>query len=264
MSFGKVTLFGFDLTNAATVGAVADDIMQHYANTGTGPADRLITPNASMVVYYNEPENRDLKTVHSHSAYILPDGMPLVWLSRLKSKHPLQARLTGSDLFPVLWQKIKDANIPATMVLASEELAGRYQEDYQNCIAYVPALFTADDETYINAFAAKVADGIVSNRSAFLFIGLTFPKQERLGMAIEQALKERNYSTSILILHLGASFEFYFGLKKRAPAMFRKTGMEWFYRFMSEPGRLWKRYTVDNIRFIILAVKELLTRSRKS
>lgn len=263
-SFDKITLFGFDLTNAASVEDIAADAIQHYGSTTAGDIDFLITPNASTVVYYNELKHLDLKEHYAHSAYILPDGMPLVWLSRSKAKHPLQARLTGSDLFPVLWRRIKEQNIPVTMVLANNQLAARYREDYPNCLTFVPSFFDAGDEAYIRTFAAKVADAVMQNNSRFLFLGLNFPKQERLGMQIERSLKEAGYSGPLLILLLGASFEFYFGLKKRAPAIFRKTGMEWFYRFMSEPGRLWKRYTVDNIRFIALAIKEIFKKSSKS
>jgi N-acetylglucosaminyldiphosphoundecaprenol N-acetyl-beta-D-mannosaminyltransferase len=262
-SFDKITLFGFDLTNAASVDDIAADAIQHYGSTTAGDIDFLITPNASTVVYYNESKHLDLKEHYAHSAYILPDGMPLVWLSRAKTKHPLQARLTGSDLFPSLWRRIKDQNIHVTMVLANETLATRYHEDYSNCMTLVPSFFDAGDEAYIQAFADKVADAIVENKSRFLFLGLNFPKQERLGIQIARSLKKAAHNGPLLILLLGASFEFYFGLKKRAPAIFRKTGMEWFYRFMSEPGRLWKRYTVDNIRFIALAIKEIFKKPSK-
>ncbi|MBS1584156.1 MAG: WecB/TagA/CpsF family glycosyltransferase [Bacteroidetes bacterium] len=263
-SFDKITLFGFDLTSAASVDDIAADAIKHYGSGSIGDIAFLITPNASTVVYYNEPKHLDLKEHYAHSAYILPDGMPLVWLSRSKAKQPLRARLTGSDLFPTMWRHIKDLNIPVTMVLANETLAARYRDDYSNCVILVPSFFDAGDEAYIQAFAAKVAEAVTQNNSRFLFLGLNFPKQERLGIQIALSLKEKKFKGPLLILLLGASFEFYFGLKKRAPAIFRKTGMEWFYRFMSEPGRLWKRYTVDNIRFIALAIKEILKKPTNS
>ncbi|OJW83505.1 MAG: hypothetical protein BGO69_08525 [Bacteroidetes bacterium 46-16] len=258
MSFNRASLFGFSFIDAASVGAVAADIMKRYERGMEGGADFLITPNASTVVYYNEGKHTALKDFYASAAYILPDGMPLVWLSRMKGKQKLQARLTGSDLFPVLWQEIKQKERRVTMVLASDGLASRYSDDYRNCNVFIPAFFNASDERYINDFAGEVADGIVTNKSGFVFLGLNFPKQELLGIAIVEALKDKGYKQQVLVLLLGASFEFYFGIKKRAPELFRKTGMEWLYRFISEPGRLWKRYTVDNVRFLYLAFKELL------
>jgi len=121
----------------------------------------------------------------------------------------------------------------------------------------VPGMFAKDDDTYIEQFADKVSDGIISNRSRFIFLGLGFPKQEILGKRIAELLGEKEYNGRVLFMLLGASFEFYFGMKKRAPAFIQKSGLEWLYRFAKEPGRLWKRYTVDNVRFLRLVLKEI-------
>lgn len=258
MSFDTASLFGFRLIDAVSVSEVAEDILQHYGVVKEGPVDFLVTPNASTIVYYNERENKAIKDFYANAVYILPDGMPLVWLSRVKGKQKLQARLTGSDLFPVLWRGIKNKELGVSMVLANRELADRFTGDHALVKIAVPSFFDATDSEYIHSLAVAIADGIIENRSSFLFLGLNFPKQELLGMAVAKALKEKGYKQQLLVLLLGASFEFYFGMKKRAPAFFRKTGMEWFYRFMSEPGRLWKRYTVDNARFLLLAFKELM------
>jgi len=263
MSFKKVSLFGFELVNAASVDEVAADVMQKYKVGTVGPADTLITPNASTVVYYNEEKNRQLKEFYSNAAYILPDGMPLVWLSKIAAKEKLAARLTGSDLFPVLWQQIKFEKAPVNMVLANDELAAMFCKEYALCKTSVPIFFDANDEKYIQSFAEEVAVSAIANGSKFIFLGLNFPKQELLGIHISAALEARAYKPSVLILLLGASFEYYFDLKKRAPAILRKAGMEWFYRFMSEPGRLWKRYTVDNARFIWLASKEIFKKQKR-
>jgi N-acetylglucosaminyldiphosphoundecaprenol N-acetyl-beta-D-mannosaminyltransferase len=95
-----------------------------------------------------------------------------------------------------------------------------------------------------------------------VFLGLNFPKQEKLGMHIAASLGD-DAERSALVLLLGASYEFYFGLKPRAPRWMRRYGLEWLHRFMQEPLRLWKRYTVDNLRFIGLALKELFRSSEK-
>jgi N-acetylglucosaminyldiphosphoundecaprenol N-acetyl-beta-D-mannosaminyltransferase len=55
---------------------------------------------------------------------------------------------------------------------------------------------------------------------------------------------------------MGASYEFYLNLKKRAPKFWQKTGMEWFYRFTQEPGRLFRRYFVDDMQFFPIVWRE--------
>lgn len=259
MAFEHAYLFGFRFIAAPTVDDVVADMLRWAQQPAAGDTDFVITPNASTIVYYNEPQHKHLKDFYSNAAYILPDGMPVVWLSKLKGATSLPARLTGSDLFPQLWQAIKAQPYPATLVLSNEDLAARYRQDYNKCNTVVPRFFSADDDVYITEFAAATADAIISNDSRFVFLGLNFPKQEKLGIAIGKALKERNYAENCLVLLLGASFEFYFGLKKRAHEFFKKTGLEWLYRFASEPRRLWRRYTVDNVRFLNLVAKELLS-----
>lgn len=258
-SFKHSVIFGFRFTVAGSMPEVVDDIMRNAANGFGGKVEFLITPNAYGVTRMLEKQHRDLFLYYNQSAYVLPDGMPIVWLSRLRKVTTLPQRITGSDLFPAVWNRIKQEKMGVTLVLPSEKAKGLFIQDYDRCDCYVPVMFDAKDDTYIEQFAGQVADGIIANNSRFLFLGLTFPKQEKMGRMVAEKLKQKGYTKGVLILLLGASFEFYFGLKQRAPEFFQKTGLEWLHRFLSEPRRLWKRYTVDNIRFLMLAAKELLS-----
>ena len=254
MSFIKANIFGFDFISASSVEELAGTIVDE--TLASQKVEFLITPNAYQVVHYSDNSSSALKEFYSNSRYILPDGMPIVWLSKIKGTR-LQSRLTGSDLFPAMWSRIKERNIHVSLVLPSADVAARFEQEYVQCRSIVPKFFSTDDSTYIGQLAENVAGQVISSNSRFVFLGLGFPKQELLGIAIEEQLKKNNYQQGVLILLLGASFEFYFGMKKRAPAFFRKTGLEWLYRFMQEPGRLWKRYTIDNAKFIFLGLGEL-------
>jgi N-acetylglucosaminyldiphosphoundecaprenol N-acetyl-beta-D-mannosaminyltransferase len=257
MSFSRVSLFGFQFTAATSIKQVVTDIMLNAARGFDGKTQFLVTPNASTTVYYSENKYQYLKQHYSSSTYVLADGMPIVWTSKLKGENKLQARLTGSDLFPQLWNELKRDGYSATLVLPNTTLGDLFLTEYNKCSVLIPEYFSPDDEQYITAFASDVADAIISNQSSFLFLGLNFPKQEKLGIAVAKELEKRNYPRGILILLLGASFEFYFGLKKRAPVALQRLGLEWLYRFASEPKRLARRYTVDNVRFLSMAVREL-------
>lgn len=248
----SVSFFGFDFRTFPDMNALVEDIMKHLSEPGVR---QLITPNASTVVYYNEPVNQALKDFYAHSRYIIADGMPIVWLSKIKRSHSLE-RLPGSDLFPQLWSRIREVKVPAVFVLANEELAGRFRKEYPLARTIVPPFFSAADDAYITQLARQVADLVRAENAGFVFLGLNFPKQEKLGIEITKHLQHEP-GVSTLILLLGASFEFYFGLKSRAPQWIQRSGLEWLHRLLQEPGRLWKRYTVDSSRFILKAIVEL-------
>jgi N-acetylglucosaminyldiphosphoundecaprenol N-acetyl-beta-D-mannosaminyltransferase len=255
MSTSKVHLFGREFMSADSVEEVAELVVQRTAQrTGN---EFLVTPNAIVIVTYAEQRYHYIRDFYADATYILPDGMPLVWLSKLKGR-PLKSRLTGSDLFPAMWTRIKAERIAATLILPSQEMADKFQQEYEACNCIVPEFFDADDKEYIRSLVDTASKRIMENRSDYIFLGLSFPKQEILAMEISKKLEELKFEKGVLFLLLGASYEFYFGSKKRAPDMYRKTGMEWLYRFIQEPGRLWKRYTIGNTKFIGLAIKELL------
>lgn len=261
MSIEKVKIFDFDFISAASLEEVAHLLMRGPLAPAAARHDFLITPNAYTLVQYSE--HPELKNFYK-KGFITPDGMPVLWMSKLLKRGTLKARLSGSDLFPVIWKMIKEHQQPVSLILPKDSVCTLFNNDYSRCNCFVPDFFDPKDEAYIAKFVDEVADGIIRNGSRFLFLGLTFPKQELLGIRISARLKEKGYQENILFLLLGASFEFYFGLKKRAPVFFQKMGLEWLYRFLSEPRRLWKRYTVDNVKFIKLAMKEYRNKNRLS
>lgn len=254
MGLQKVTIFDFDFISASSVADVVMDIVSNI-NNGTGPSF-LITPNAYQLVHFAEKKNTAIKQFYRHAAYVLPDGMPIIWLGKLLKKD-IQHRLTGSDLFPELWKEIKQRELYTTLVLPDNNISSMFQAEHVQCSCFVPAFFNANDKEYINKLASEIASDIIKNNSRFIFLGLGFPKQELLAMQIAEELKEKEYNKPVLFLLLGASFEFYFNIKKRAPKFFQKSGLEWLYRFAKEPRRLWKRYTVDNVRFLAIVTKEI-------
>ncbi len=84
-----------------------------------------------------------------------------------------------------------------------------------------------------------------------LFVGLGCPKQERW-------MAEHQERISAVMLGVGAAFDFHAGVISQAPSWIQNLGMEWVYRFLQEPRRLWKRYLIQNPRFVVLALADLL------
>ena len=252
----RVQLFDFGFNIATNVEEVAAQMMYDAKRNSVPGCDFVITPNAYTIVKYNEAKT--LKEHFKSSAYILPDGMPIVWLSKLVGNVKLPARICGSDLFPALWRLIKVEQMHATLIVPQSSVAKLFKTDYLLADCIVPPFFSEFDDAYIQQLANEVVDCIEGTGSRFVFLGLAFPKQEKLGMAIERILQERKFKDRVLVLLLGASYEFYFGIKARAPMVFRKLGLEWLHRFLSEPGRLWNRYTIDNAKFLGLVFSEII------
>jgi len=228
-----------------------------FANDNIG---FLITPNAFDIVQY-VTKYQTIYESFRQSIIVLADGMPIVWLSKLY-RRSLKKRITGSNFFPVLWKQIKERNLKAYFILPNQQMANLFKNEYLNCDYAVPVFFDAADESYISSFIDEHIGAIKSNKPDFIFIGLTIPKQQKIALRLHEELSGK-VGFNCMIAILGASYEFYLGLKKRAPLIFQYTGTEWFYRLMLEPRRLWKRYAIGNIQFLYIAVKELLNHKRK-
>jgi len=88
---------------------------------------------------------------------------------------------------------------------------------------------------------------------------LRYPKQEMLIINLHEKLNQKNIKLPVFF-NLGASYEFYTGIKNRAPKWMQKIGLEWLHRFLSEPKRTFKRYFYDDLYIFILFLKELLNK----
>jgi N-acetylglucosaminyldiphosphoundecaprenol N-acetyl-beta-D-mannosaminyltransferase len=187
---------------------------------------------------------------------VTPDGMPLVWGLRLLGV-PDASRVYGPDLTPVVCEEAARRGIPVGFYGGQDDvlddLAGSLTARYPGLrIAYrwSPPFrpLTAEEE-------AKVADDLVRSGTRVLFVGLGTPKQERW-MADHKGLP-------IVMLGVGAAFDFLSGRKRQAPRALQGLGLEWLYRLVHEPRRLWRRYLYRNPRFVALFAAQLL-RQRQS
>ncbi|TAF66235.1 MAG: glycosyltransferase [Cytophagales bacterium] len=256
----KQTILGFDFISAHQVEEVATILINTKEHNRNNALPFLITPNAAQIVEFEKKEKK-LKEKLSKAAFILPDGQPIVWLSKMLGK-PLKKRLTGSDLFPALWKLVQSESKRAYFIASHLELKERIEQEYPLAKVYVPPFFDAQDENTLNKIIAETSDEIVQWQPQFIFVGLGFPKQELISLYLYQ--KMITQTEKPLFLLLGASFEFYYQLKSRAPRWIQNIGFEWLYRFAQEPKRMWRRYTIGNIAFIIICLKELLKKNKKS
>jgi len=252
----KLRLFGLDFWNGCDEAEIVSELAGpgREALFATDNINFLITPNAyDIAQYYTKYSS--IYTFFQRAGVVLADGMPIVWLSRLK-KRSLKKRIAGSDLFPAMWSAVKESNKKAFFILPSHDLGERFLSEHPLTQYVVPDFFNGADDAYVEKFVDSHIQQIRDFKPDYLFIGITLPKQQKIAMRLHELLSGKS-DFNCLISILGASFEFYLGLKKRAPRIFQNTGTEWLYRFCQEPKRTWRRYTIGNLVFLGVAFKEL-------
>ena len=206
-----------------------------------------IAPVATIV---DVQGNEDYRQVVTRADMITPDGMPLVWIGRLKGKRHV-GRTYGPDLLEALCKEGETKGYRHYFYGGTRETSERLEinlkrrfPDIQIAGRYVPGQMSIH-------FLEKeeILKGIDQSGADILWIGLGSPKQD-FWMA-----EHRNRLNVPVMIGVGAAFDFLAGTKPQAPRWIRQLGLEWFYRFCSEPRRLWKRYLIGNSQFIYYLLK---------
>ena len=185
------------------------------------------------------------------SDVLLPDGISVVWAYEWLTGKPLQ-KIAGTDLFYYEMERLQQSGGACFFLGSSEDtlrkIKARAGIEFPNiqvgCYSppFKPEFSEADSERMIQAVNEFQPD--------VLFIGLTAPKQEK--WAYEHF--ERLHAGHVCCI--GAVFDFYAGTINRAPKWMISIGLEWLYRLIREPGRMWRRYLIGNVQFIWSVVKE--------
>ncbi len=251
-------LFNLDFLAADNFDYIVTDLTENPT-----PKDKLpvvITPNVDLTVHLNK--NKRLLHALQHSRYILPDGFPIILFSKLLGR-PLKKRLAGSDLFPEIWEAVKNKKQRAFFIAPHEKVKTILEKEYADAQFYIPPFFTETEEN-AEQQAQLILPLLLQHQPQHIFLGLRYPKQEMLILNLYEKIEVYNNSKPQqeqiimpIFYNLGASYEFYCGLKKRAPKVWQQYHLEWFYRFLSEPKRTFKRYFWDDLYILILFFKEL-------
>ncbi len=206
-----------------------------------------VVVNAGKIVdMQSDPQLR--KSVNE-SDLINVDGQAVVWASRFLGK-PLKERVAGIDLMINLVELAHKNNYKIFFFGAKEEVVKKvvdvYTQTYSNNIiaGYRNGYFKKEEEKLI-------AEKISRSGANILFVAISSPTKENFLFQNKKILKNVNF-----IMGVGGSFDVVAGKVKRAPVWMQRFGLEWFYRFLQEPERMWKRYLIGNTKFILLVLKE--------
>jgi len=205
--------------------------------------------NVHMVMEAHD--DMSFRDVVNGADLVTPDGMPLVWALRLQGVRDA-SRVYGPQLMPELLATAEREGIPVGLHGSTPEvlelLRERLRTEFPGLdLRYVHSPpFGASPDEEERALAQIRASG-----ARILFVALGCPKQERW-MA---ANRER---VPAVMVGVGAAFDFLAGTKPQAPGWIQTVGMEWAFRLMTEPRRLWRRYVVHNPRFVVLLGRQLM------
>lgn len=197
----------------------------------------------------------DLRAALNEAALSVADGMPLVWVSKMRGE-PIRSRVCGPDFMTAFLERHSDIThgFLGGARGRAEALATRFKVE---SICYSPPMRPFSPENVLEDWKAfvKLSQG---NTPHVVWVGLGAPKQE---LWMREASK---LAPSTLFFGVGAAFDFLTGHKSRAPLWMQKSGLEWAFRLGQEPGRLWKRYAVTNSKFIVKELCEIFRREERS
>jgi N-acetylglucosaminyldiphosphoundecaprenol N-acetyl-beta-D-mannosaminyltransferase len=241
------TLFGLEFADVATVEPVAERLIER-ADDRDEHWRCVVTPNVDHLVrYQRNPLEAD---VAHHAGLVLPDGMPIVWASRLLGR-PLTSRLTGTDLFAALWRRLVAGAIPVVVIAPRDEVVDRLSAEHPGVRCVVPPMFDVDDAAALDALIDETTQLCTEADARFLFVGVSMPKHHLIAHHLRRRWSGR-YTGTPTVLLLGQAPEFAVGLVRRAPDWMQRSGLEWVWRLADDPRRLARRYLVDDPRFVAL------------
>jgi N-acetylglucosaminyldiphosphoundecaprenol N-acetyl-beta-D-mannosaminyltransferase len=205
--------------------------------------------NAGKVVLMQSDKELEKSVIDAD--IINADGKAVVWAANFLGQK-IPERVSGIDLMEELVKRSFKKGYKCYFFGAKEEVVAKlvniYKKQYSgNIIAgYRNGYFEKVDESQI---AKQIAD----SGANILFVAMTSPKKEIFLSTYKKQLQNINF-----IMGVGGSFDVIAGKIKRAPLWMQDLGLEWFYRFLQEPRRMWKRYLVGNSKFIWLVFKAYL------
>jgi N-acetylglucosaminyldiphosphoundecaprenol N-acetyl-beta-D-mannosaminyltransferase len=213
------------------------------------PHQHVVVNVDKLVKASRDPE---LRRIINECALINVDGMPVVWASRLLGK-PLKERVAGVDLFESLMKRSADKGWRVYLLGAREEVVSGVKQAYEK---KYPGLVVAG---YRNGYwkpeeEAGVVAQVTAAKADLLFVAISSPKKEHF-LGRYQAEMKIPFAMGV-----GGTFDVAVGRVKRAPVWMQNAGLEWFYRFLQEPRRMFKRYFVDDMAFFWLLLKEAVRR----
>lgn len=208
-----------------------------------------ITPTNSILAARKQPH---VQAIYNAAEWVICDGVPVKWAAGFLGT-PIVERITGLDLLPNLIQLAHQKSFSVFLLGASpgvgEQLKNTIQAQYPNCIVkgiYVPPFMPVFSEEENQ----KMLEAVNHSNADILLVSLTAPKQDIWIAQHKQLLRVP------LSIGIGGAFEVMAGRVPRAPKWMHGAGLEWLYRLIQEPKRMYRRYLIEAPLFIPLIIRQ--------
>ena len=207
----------------------------------------VITPNVDQIIRIES--DKYFKKIYENAELLLTDGTPLIWISRWYKK-PIKEKICGSDLVPDLCKLAAQKGYSIFLLGAAEGVAAKAAENLKKnnprlkvAGVYSPPYGFEKDKNEID----KINKMLFTSNADMLFVGMGVPKQD---IFIYENMNKYQIPMSFSI---GATIDFEAGIQKRAPRWINRIGMEWLYRLVRDPKRMFKRYIINDMKIFKLA-----------
>ena len=232
-----------NLTFNETINRIIDII-------NSGKTNQHVVLNAAKITLMER--NKKLAKIINSCDLISADGISIVWASKFLG-NKIKERVTGIDLFSKLLE-IADQKMYRVFLFGAEEdivkeAVKKIKQKYNGLIiaGYGNGFFKEEEEI-------EIINKINKSESHIIFVGISTPKKEYF------LNKYKNELEVPFCMGVGGSFDITAGKYKRAPKWMQKNGIEWIYRLFQEPRRMWKRYSIDNFKFIYTVFKYFISK----
>ena len=197
-----------------------------------------------------------VQEIYQHADFVLCDGVPVKWASDFLGD-PIKERITGLDVLPRIFPFAASRNFTIFLLGASPGVAEtlkKVMEAKHPGVKIVGTFVPPFRVVFSKEENEQMIEAINAVKPDILLVSLTAPKQD-----IWIAENLANLDTHVAI-GIGGAFEVAAGMIQRAPLWMQKSGLEWFYRFLQEPKRMFRRYFVEAPVFIPLIIKQKLSK----
>ena len=194
----------------------------------------------------------ELRRIFNSAGMVTPDGMPLVWLAR--GRDPQVTRVYGPDLMLAEFKRSMAAGHRHFLYGGGPGVSARLATSMRERFPGLDVAGTMEPPfAPLDQLASpETAAAINATHPDIVWVGISSPKQERW-MAKMRPLLE-----APVLIGVGAAFDFHSGMVRQAPRWMQRSGLEWLFRLITEPRRLWRRYLVNNPWFVwALALQRL-------
>lgn len=209
----------------------------------------VITPNVDQIVRMEK--DAYFRKICNNAELLLTDGTPLLWIAKWYGT-PIKEKICGSDLVPELCQIAANKGYKVFLLGAAEGVAAKAASNLQRKYpgldiagTYSPPFGFEKDQDELD----RIDQMLFDSKADMLFVGMGVPKQDIF------IFEHMNIYKIPMSFSIGATIDFEAGIQKRAPKWINRIGMEWLYRFFQNPKKMFKRYFVDDIKIVKLALK---------